>query len=158
MRIIFSILVCAIMYACNQAPKQDKTEAIVGETFGAELSDKEVVSFKTVSNKISSEEDTISAKISGEITQVCQMKGCWMKVKTDDNQEVMVKFKDYEFFIPMDCAGKKVVLEGEAMMEESDVEELKHLAEDEGKSAEEIAQIKEPVRKINIVASGVIIQ
>lgn len=52
-----------------------------------------------------------------------------------------VKFKDYAFFMPKDCAGKKAVVDGYAYTQTTSVEELKHLAGDAGKPQAEIDAI-----------------
>ena len=66
-----------------------------------------------------------------------------------------VRFKDYGFFVPKDIAGRQAVVEGYAFREVTTVEELRHYAEDEGLSAEEIAKITEPVEEVKFLASGV---
>ena len=99
-----------------------------------------------------------SAKVEGEIVEVCQKKGCWMTVKKDDGSTVRVTFKDYGFFVPKDAAGKWVVMEGIAFFDTLSVETLKHYAEDAGKPAEEIAKITEPEFKLSFEAEGVIIK
>ncbi len=50
--------------------------------------------------------------ISGEMTNVCQKKGCWMTIKDLDNTEIFVRFKDYGFFMPKDGFGRKVLAQG----------------------------------------------
>ena len=49
--------------------------------------------------------------IEGQVTEVCQMEGCWMVV-TDGKLSVRTTFKDYGFFVPKDLAGAHVVAEG----------------------------------------------
>ena len=68
-----------------------------------------------------------------------------------------VKFKDYGFFMPLDIAGQEAIIEGVAFIEEVSVEDLKHYAEDDGKSPEEIAAITEPKKSLAIVSSGVLL-
>ena len=80
-----------------------------------------------------------------------------MNLMSDDQPDktVFVRFKDYGFFVPKDIAGMEVIIEGRAFIEETSVDELKHYAEDEGKSAEEIAAITEPVEEMKFMATGV---
>ena len=49
--------------------------------------------------------------IHGRITEVCQKRGCWAVIREDDEQ-VRVRFKDYGFFLPKDCAGAKAYAQG----------------------------------------------
>jgi hypothetical protein len=97
-------------------------------------------------------------KITGKVTEVCQEKGCWMKVQKQNGEKLMVKFRDYGFFMPKDIVGKEVVLDGEATVKEVSVKQQKHYAEDAGKSKDEIAKIKTPKRELQFVAKGVLVQ
>ncbi len=97
-------------------------------------------------------------KLEATIEEVCQKKGCWMKVDLGDGKTMRVTFKDYAFFVPKDAAGRKVVLDGVAMVEETSVESLRHFAEDAGKSKEEIEAITEGTKEVVFEARGVIIQ
>ena len=126
-------------------------------TYGEALSDAKTVK-ATKLEKAMDGNDAMKMKLSGEIAEVCQQKGCWMTVATGDGQTIRVTFKDYGFFVPKDVAGKNTVIEGEAKMETVDVATLKHYAEDAGKSKEEIAAITEPETKLTFVASGVEIE
>lgn len=127
------------------------------QNFGDELSDAKAIEAKDLRVNLEGKE-TINVKVEGEIAEVCQMSGCWMKVKTGDENTVRVTFKDYGFFVPKDAAGRTAVFEGEAKIETIDVKTLQHYAEDAGKSKEEIAAITEPETKLTFVAKGVEIQ
>ncbi len=102
--------------------------------------------------------DTINTKMIGKVDEVCQSKGCWMKISLDDGEQVMVKFKDYAFFMPKDIAGTEVVLNGKAFVNELPVDELRHYAEDAGKSADEIAAITESKKTFTFEANGVLLK
>lgn len=98
------------------------------------------------------------AKVEGTVESVCKVKGCWMKVKTGDGQTMRVSFKDYGFFVPKDIVGKTVVVEGTAETTITPVADLRHFAEDAGKSKEEIARITKPEKALTFVADGVIVK
>ena len=100
--------------------------------------------------------DTIDSKMTAKIIDVCEKKGCWMTLDIGQEKEVMVKFKDYGFFMPLDAKGE-VVVNGKAFVTETPVDELRHYAEDAGKSAEEIAAITAPKVELKFVADGVIL-
>ncbi|GAB3887458.1 DUF4920 domain-containing protein [Spirosoma agri] len=102
--------------------------------------------------------DKMPAKVEGTVESVCKVKGCWMKVKTGDGQTMRVSFKDYGFFVPKDIVGKTVVVAGTAESTTTPVDELRHYAEDAGKSKEEIAKITEPEKALTFVADGVIVK
>lgn len=103
-------------------------------------------------------EDTLSTKFSASVIEVCQAKGCWMKLKLEDGQEAMVRFKDYGFFMPKDIVGKEVVVNGSAFVEQQSVEDQKHFAKDAGKSEAELALITEPKKTFGFQADGVLIK
>lgn len=102
--------------------------------------------------------DTLQSTFAAQVTSVCKNKGCWMKVALEDGSEVMVKFKDYAFFVPKDIETSTVFINGLAYVEEMSVEEQKHYAEDEGLSREEISAIKEPKKTLLFLADGVRIE
>ncbi|GAB3954185.1 hypothetical protein GCM10028805_39200 [Spirosoma harenae] len=98
------------------------------------------------------------AKVEGTVESVCKVKGCWMKLKTSEGQTMRVTFKDYGFFVPKDIVGKTVVVEGTAETSVTPVADLKHYAQDAGKSKEEIEKITEPEKALTFVADGVIVK
>jgi len=102
--------------------------------------------------------DSIDSKITAKVNSVCQEKGCWMRLDLADGNEIMVKFKDYGFFMPKDITGKEVIIEGKAFVNIVPVKELQHYAEDAGKSKEEIAQIIESKKTYSFEAEGVLLK
>ena len=81
-----------------------------------------------------------------------------MKMRAD-NDTLMVRFKDYGFFVPKEGVdGKHVIVNGEAFYDTLTVDLLRHYAEDAGKTEEEIMTITEPEYVLSFTANGVIIQ
>lgn len=119
------------------------------QTTDAKSVDETLMSLKTTDSTITS--------VTGYVTGVCQMKGCWMILSQnpDDTTGFFVKFRDYGFFVPKDLSGSKVTIQGKAYKEITGVDELKHYAEDEGKSAAEIAKITAPKEEMKFMANGV---
>lgn len=102
--------------------------------------------------------DSLQVKLMATIKETCQKKGCWMMMDMENGNEMRVGFKDYGFFVPTEGVdGKKAILEGYAYTDTVSVDMLQHLAEDGGKSPEEIALITEPEVGVNFEAVGVII-
>jgi hypothetical protein len=101
---------------------------------------------------------TFDGKISGEIKEVCTKKGCWFAMELPNGQSMRVTFKDYGFFIPTNSQGFPIVIQGVATLSDTDVETLKHFAEDQGKSKEEVEAITEPKKEITFEATGVVIK
>ena len=131
-----------------------------GKTFGTGVSNPDAaVAFADVVKQLDNV-DSVNVVMKAKVTDVCQVKGCWMKIidpVTASQDELFVQFKDYGFFMPKDLSGHTVIMEGTAYKEQTSVEELKHYAEDEKKSPEEIAAITEPVVEKKFMASGVVI-
>ena len=97
-------------------------------------------------------------KIEGEILSSCPMKGCWMKISVE-NDTVLVRFKDYGFFVPKNgIEGKSTIINGNISVDTLSVVQLQHYAEDAGKSKEEIDLITEPKITISFLADGVLIK
>ncbi|WP_439584567.1 DUF4920 domain-containing protein [Dyadobacter bucti] len=125
--------------------------------FGKEINDEMAIAASSLPEKMKDKTE-MDAKVSGMVESVCQVKGCWMKVKMDNGETMRVMFKDYAFFVPKDIAGKTVVFEGEAQKKMVPVEHLQHYAKDAGKSKEEIAKITEPQEELTFIADGVIVK
>lgn len=102
--------------------------------------------------------DTINVKFKSTVTSVCKKKGCWMKMTLPESKEAFVKFKDYEFFVPLNADNTPGIVSGKAFLDVVSVAELKHYAKDGGKSQEEIDKIKEPKVTYAFTADGVLLQ
>ncbi|MBT8190468.1 MAG: DUF4920 domain-containing protein [Saprospiraceae bacterium] len=127
--------------------------------FGEKIDKVEAISFNDLMSKIETQ-DSVYTQVEAQVEAVCQTKGCWMNLVDANNVEgasIFVKFKDYGFFMPKDIAGQKVIVEGVAYKEITTVDELKHYAEDEGLSQEEIDAITEPEEELKFMANGVIL-
>ncbi|MCH2021604.1 MAG: DUF4920 domain-containing protein [Saprospiraceae bacterium] len=99
----------------------------------------------------------IEGKVEGKVTEVCQKAGCWLTLASEAGEELFV-MTNHDFFVPLDIVGKTVVVDGNAFKSITSVAELQHYAEDEGKSAEEIAEITEPITEYKLVANGIVIK
>lgn len=129
------------------------TDSIPGN-YGAGLKSDGIISTSKMIELVS-ENGTFEGKISGEIKEVCTKKGCWLTMDLPNGESMRVTFKDYGFFVPTTSQGYPIVLDGVAVLTETDAKTLRHYAEDEGKSAEEVAAITEPKREITFEAVGV---
>lgn len=97
-------------------------------------------------------------RVAGVVDEVCQMAGCWLTFRDAGPTPIRVKIPrgddGYAFAFPKDIAGRSALVSGTLAVEETDVEMLRHFAEDRGASAEEIAAITEPRRTIVLTATG----
>jgi len=160
------MVLSAAMFACKTNKEDKKTDAKETvasnyNSFGDEISEKDYMSSADAYAKYQTLKagDTIRLKFASSIEEVCSKKGCWMKLPAGEtNETIMVRFKDYGFFMPLDSNGKEVIVEGKAFVKEVSVDELKHYAEDAGKSAEEIAKITAPKMELAFEANGVLMK
>ena len=145
----------------EEAYKNFKSKSTDGKMFGEKIDAKGAVSYDAVLPKLKQlkgADKLENVKVMGTVEAVCKAKGCWMNIASEKGETPMfVKFKDYAFFMPKDLAGKKVVMQGYAFKEITDVAALRHFAEDEGKSKEEIAKITKPKEEYKFMANGVLI-
>ncbi|WP_062060088.1 DUF4920 domain-containing protein [Aquimarina longa] len=103
--------------------------------------------------------DTITATFLSTVNSVCKAKGCWMRVALGtDDQESMIKFKDYGFFVPKDIENDTVIVFGKAFVNEVSVSEQRHYASDAGMTKDKIASITTPKKTYSFIADGVLIK
>ena len=96
-------------------------------------------------------------KLEGQILSTCPMKGCWMKMSVE-RDTILVRFKDYGFFVPKSGAeGKSAIINGKLSVDTLSVAQLRHYAEDAGKSKDEVSKIIKPEITISFLADGVVI-
>ena len=165
MKSITLLIICVLMLnSCKNKRQEEvknsvKIEKIEYASFGTEIIADDAIAASSMAAhfKTMNVGDSINSKIIAEVNEVCQTKGCWMRLNLDDENEVMVKFKDYGFFVPKDITGKKVIINGMAFVKELSVDEQRHYAEDAGKSTEEIAKITEPKKTFSFEADGVLV-
>ncbi|MCH4821637.1 DUF4920 domain-containing protein [Gramella lutea] len=161
-------LVMLGLFSCKQPADQEQNDLAKlevpqekYESFGEQISALNSISAEEMKLKYEALKpgDTIMAKFSTTVNSVCKMKGCWMTLELPgSDEEPMVKFKDYGFFVPKDIEGSSVVVEGIAFIEETSVEDQKHFAKDAGRSKDEIDAIKETKKSTGFLAHGVLIK
>ena len=157
MKKLISLCACLIALTTVSLAQENIKPAKVGVQYGKAISGKNAISVQKLEKSLKADKE-FTGKIEGEVIGVCKKKGCFLTLKREGQEEpIMVRFKDYGYFVPTDIVGKTVVLEGKAKIKELSVKQLQHNAEDAGKSAEEIAKITQPKTDINIVADGVLV-
>src|SRR6185369_4518840 len=123
------LLFCSIVFAVI-CYSQEPASAEKGVTYGAGTTATGAVSVNDMEKNM--KENKFEGKVTGKVTDVCQEKGCWMKIEKSNGETIMVKFKDYGFFMPKNIVGKEVVVDGEASKKEVSVKQLQHYAKDAG--------------------------
>jgi hypothetical protein len=124
--------------------------------YGEKITLNNISDFVKVKN-LTENQAKVETKIEGTILSTCPKKGCWMNVRVDQDT-ILVRFKDYGFFVPKQGQeNNRVIMQGIAKKDTISVDLLRHYAEDANKSIEEIEKINEPEYKISFLADGVII-
>lgn len=150
--LILFVLLCAISLQA-QPPKG---KAKPGTVYGDTISPRNAVPLADLLPAMHVG-DTSEVLVQTKVINSCASKGCWMNVKVNDSTQAFVKFKDYAFFVPTDIKGKNVAIQGKLYLSVTSVEDLKHYAQDAGKSKKEIDAITRPKEEIRIMANGVLV-
>ncbi len=164
-KLLFVPAIVLAFAACQNTPEKAETvqeefvETVESKLafFGSEITEADAIEVAAIEERLG-DEDSLNVKLRGRIEKVCQVKGCWMTMAYGEGGSMRVSFRDYGFFVPKDVDGKEAVIEGTVYMETTSVDDLRHFAEDEGLSEEEIAAITEPETSLTFVADGVIIR
>ncbi|MBC2845599.1 DUF4920 domain-containing protein [Winogradskyella flava] len=164
-KIVLFLAASLMIVSCKNETKtteenvEDVKKEIAYASFGTEINDADALTSERMMEHYKGLKagDTVNAKMKAKIVEVCSKKGCWMTLDMDGENQVMVKFKDYGFFMPLNAEGN-VVINGKAYVAETSVDELRHYAEDAGKSEEEIAAITEPKFEYHFEADGVLLE
>jgi hypothetical protein len=142
-------------------PISEESDEIIKDysykSFGDSISRKGAVPANTVA-ALMGKQDSLKVKIRGEITEVCQKKGCWMMMDIGNDEKMRISFKDYGFFVPKDIDGQYAIVEGVAKKTVLDIPTLRHYAQDAGKDPSEVESISEPEENFVFVAEGVIVE
>lgn len=162
-----ALLFCVILliFACKSETKSqdvstDETKELIAyASFGEKITDEDVLTKEEIIEKYKSLKsgDTAFVKFTTKVNEVCQTKGCWMLLDLGDD-EAMVRFKDYGFFMPKNIADREVIVNGKAYVSEMSIEEQRHYAEDAGKTQEEIEAIVEIKKTLSFEADGVLVR
>lgn len=163
-RLIYSVLLSlSISTLCFSQEDVEKKSppagnAVVGDYYGANVSkaaENKAISVEKLESGLKDSKKLENIAVKGLVTDVCEKRGCWLTIKTEDGSPFFVKMKDYAFFVPTALKGKNVVLEGVAERKITSVEELKHYAKDAKKPQSEIDAITLPKEEIRFLADGI---
>ncbi|CAM1370731.1 conserved hypothetical protein [Tenacibaculum sediminilitoris] len=161
--LVFMLVLSIMLTSCKEEKKETSVkeeQKIEYASFGEKITEVDAISANEMHTKFKNLKagDTINIKFTSKINEVCKKKGCWMKLDLGEEQESMVRFKDYGFFMPLHADNKEVIVNGKAYVTEISVDELQHYAKDAGKSEDEIAKITEPKHTYAFEADGVLMK
>jgi hypothetical protein len=158
-RIYFLVFSLILFWNCKDNKPQRlplKIESTTYLSYGAQFDVSEVYKSEEFTNIMVGLTDTIQVTMRGMVSDVCSKKGCWMTLPLSNGEELMVRFKDYGFFVPTDASGEAIV-NGLAYVSETSLADLRHYAEDAGASSAEIEAIIEPKITYSFMADGVLL-
>ena len=113
-QLIITLLLAFCWSAHSTAQESSPAPAKAGVTYGKSFKKSGAKSVRAVENALE-KSDKFTGKLQGKVTRVCTSKGCWLALQSEDSDKpVVVRFKDYSFFVPQDIVGKTVVVEGYA--------------------------------------------
>jgi hypothetical protein len=102
-----------------------------------------------------------TVRVEGLVTGVCEKRGCWMSIASDQEfEEVRIKVDDGVIVFPMEAKGKRAIAEGEFTVIEMTMEQTlaykKHHAEEHNEEFDP-STITEPRTYYQINATGAVI-
>lgn len=130
-------------------PEPTRVLADGSRLFGSELDEaRETTSLADIMAEPDRFEGQV-VKTEGEITQVCQSRGCWMEIRPDaETAGIRVPMANHGFFLPRDISGRRATLEGTVVIAQLSEEDRAHL-EAEGAQATD--------QDVSIEATGVVV-
>jgi len=151
------LFIIVIMTFISTAMAQNYQKSENTSSFGEGVSATDTV---LVSELLANPESYLgkSIAVKGNITSVCEKRGCWMKLSSDKKyQEVTIKVNDGDIVFPVEAKGKNAVAEGTLELIEMPVEQAKkylaHRAEEEGKEFDP-ESVTEPYKFYRIRGTG----
>ena len=79
------LIITTFCFSCGNAPKeQTKEEAQSNQFFGETINTDNSISYENLLQKMNSS-DSINVKVEGRVSAVCQKKGCWMNIVSDED-------------------------------------------------------------------------
>ena len=91
-------------------------------------------------------------KIRGQITEVCQAKGCWM-ILVDGDTYARITFEDYGFFVPTETSMQRTIIFGQLSQRTLSGQQAEHFAQDAGSQSK--IKLEGEIREYSILARGV---
>ena len=158
-KVITSLLICLMVLNCkkiNPTHMSVVMKSVSYSSYGSSFEVEPAISTEDFVRLMTNESDTVNMVIKGVIKEVCSKKGCWMRLPLTDEGDLMVRFKDYGFFVPTNASGE-VIIKGQAFKTQTSVADLRHYAQDAAATKAEIAAITDPKTTHSFIADGVLI-
>src|SRR5690606_41258871 len=123
MKYLFTLLALTLAFvSCKnnteqnteQTVKTEEVKEIAYASFGDKIEANDAIEAKLMADtyKDLTVGDSISTKMVAKVDEVCQVKGCCMKLDLGNNEQVMVKFKDYVLYMQINISCKAGTIDG----------------------------------------------
>ncbi len=144
------ILLCALAGVVFTASADDPFSA--DHAFGAAMpAEGQAVSLQQAIANLDTSGDQY-VKVMGQVTEVCQARGCWM-ILVDGDTYARITFEDYGFFVPIETSMQRSVIYGVLSEHVLSGEQAHHYAQDAG--AQSTLKLEGEVKEYSIVARAV---
>lgn len=101
-----------------------------------------------------------TVQVTGKVTEVCEMMGCWMDITDTEGHLLRIKVDDGDIVFPKDSVGKTAIVEGKLEKSELSKEQViaaaKHEAEEQHKKFNP-SKIKAGKTTYQIAGTGAVI-
>lgn len=148
-----TLTLIAIVSFCLVYAQPPAGDANKGDVYGASIASGTMIKKSQLKNLEPGV--PLTGQLEGKVIDVCENKGCWIKMELADKSVATVNMKDYGFFVPTALKGKKILVDGNVQLATTSIKDLQHFAEDAKKTPGEIAAITEPKQEIKVLASGI---
>jgi hypothetical protein len=106
--LIFTVVIGVI--GCNNDPR---TKLPQTGTFGITFDTTNAIMVEDIEGLLAIG-NNIGLKATGTISQYCKGEGCWLTLKNNQGEEVLVNVKDKSFVLPYNIEGKTAIVNGVA--------------------------------------------
>ena len=148
------------LIACTSDVEVNTQKIIIEDDmnyYGEKFSQNSAIELKTFVI-LAESTDTLDVKLKVGISEVCQSKGCWMKVNLLGGSKMLVSFNEHGILIPKDVAGKSCIIKGRTFLRSVSVDMQKQYEKDLGNLTKAVDTITAPVIQRCFLASGIIIK
>jgi hypothetical protein len=164
-KVVLGMLLAAALVGCKSDEKKSQTSQVDTKTTAADstkyasfgepmkMSNEAAVPVAAVLANASQYEGKM-IRVSGNVSAVCEKKGCWLKMDDASGKELFVKFTCpvNGRLVPLEAKGKPVIAEGTLKIKDVTEAEARHYAEDAGRPQAEIDKIVGPQKQISLMA------
>lgn len=148
----FALLLVGAALAISCTSSKDK----LGKSYGPHKVDVDkAISVSEMLEDYGDQSERVEYTFEGELLEVCSKAGCWVNIDMGNGETFMVRFKDHFTIPPKTAVGTGAYLHGELYKTTVSVDDLRHFAEDAGKSQEEIEKIVDPEHTLGFEADGI---